>query len=111
MGFIVGVLSVVRCGVCVALWVKYFPKTRMGRKLTLAGDGRDFKAAAPHAELVGRTGEALSALRPSGYARIDGRRFDVVADGSWIPAGARVQVTAVEGSRVLVRPIGGEQTQ
>ncbi|RKO66222.1 NfeD family protein [Desulfofundulus salinus] len=53
--------------------------------------------------LVDLTGVALTPLRPAGTAEIAGRRLDVVTSGEYIPAGAKVQVVRVEGSRVVVR--------
>ena len=38
---------------------------------------------------LGRTGTALSPLRPAGIAEIDGARVDVVSDGGFIEAGRR----------------------
>lgn len=52
--------------------------------------------------LIGRTGTALSALRPSGIADFGGARFDVVTEGDFLPNGASVLVTHVEDGRVVV---------
>lgn len=52
---------------------------------------------------VGRTGTALSPLRPAGIAAIDGVRVDVVSDGGFIDAGTPIEVTRVEGNRVVVQ--------
>jgi membrane-bound serine protease (ClpP class) len=57
------------------------------------------------AELAGKEGTALTALRPSGMVQIDGRRVDVVAESGLIPKGAGVRVVKVEGNRVAVRKI------
>ncbi|TYP78012.1 NfeD family protein [Paenibacillus methanolicus] len=54
-------------------------------------------------ELVGRTGEAYTTLRPSGTAVIDGNRYDVVTSGDFIAAGAVVVVVKVEGTRIVVQ--------
>ncbi len=56
--------------------------------------------------LVGRSGVAVTTLRPSGTAMIDGRRIDVVSEGSFIPSGEPVIVDRVEGVRVVVRSAG-----
>lgn len=53
--------------------------------------------------LRGATGVALSDLRPSGIAEIDGRRFDVVTSGEFLPRGEPVEVTSDEGYRRVVR--------
>ena len=53
--------------------------------------------------LGGATGVALSDLRPSGIARIDGERVDVVSDGEYIAAGQPIEVVRDEGYRRVVR--------
>ena len=55
---------------------------------------------------LGKEGETVSALRPSGIAALEDVRLNVISDGDFIPAGTRVVVTQVDGSRVLVRPVG-----
>jgi membrane-bound serine protease (ClpP class) len=50
-----------------------------------------------------RSGTALSPLRPAGIALIDGTRVDVVSDGGFVDAGAAIQVTRVDGNRIVVR--------
>jgi len=57
--------------------------------------------------LVGKQGVTLTKLRPSGAARIDEERVDVVARGEVIEVGVRVEVIAVEGNRVVVRAVRG----
>jgi membrane-bound serine protease (ClpP class) len=52
---------------------------------------------------LGRTGKALSPLRPAGIADIDGSRVDVVSDGAFIEAAAPIEVTRVDGNRIVVR--------
>jgi membrane-bound serine protease (ClpP class) len=54
-------------------------------------------------ELVGAIGVTSTALRPSGKARINDMELDVVAEGSFIPAGRDVRVLLVQGIRILVR--------
>ena len=57
--------------------------------------------------LVGKQGVTLTKLRPSGAARIDDERVDVVARGEIIEAGVRVEVISVEGNRVVVKAVQG----
>jgi membrane-bound serine protease (ClpP class) len=58
-------------------------------------------------ELKGRSGLAVSPLRPAGIADIGGARVDVVSDGEFIEPGAAVDVVRVDGNRVVVRRAGG----
>lgn len=55
------------------------------------------------AALVGATGVALTMLRPSGKARMNGQVVEVVSEGPFIAADAPITVVSVNGSRVVVR--------
>jgi membrane-bound ClpP family serine protease len=57
---------------------------------------------------VGKTGEARTALRPSGIAEFDGVRLNVVSDGEWIANGRKIRVERVEGNRIVVCPVREE---
>jgi membrane-bound ClpP family serine protease len=48
------------------------------------------------------TGEAVSTLRPSGIAKFNGRRVDVVADGEWIEAGQAVKISSTSNGHISV---------
>jgi membrane-bound serine protease (ClpP class) len=62
--------------------------------------------SAPHrGELVGKTGTAITDLRPAGTALFDEERVDVVSESEWIQAGTRVRIVSAEGYRHVVRPI------
>ena len=105
-GLLSALLIIVLSGICLFVWIKYFPKTRMGQSLTLSDDGKTFKSASPEfMDLLNKEGVALSILRPAGIAKIDSKRVDVVADGSWIESGKPIKVTRVEGVRILVKEI------
>ena len=105
-GFVSALMIIVLSGVCLVVWVKYFPKTRFGKNMTLSEDGKAFKSSAPDVKQVGHEGTALSILRPAGIATIDGKRVDVVAEGSWIDSGKPIRIVHVEGARIIVREIG-----
>jgi membrane-bound serine protease (ClpP class) len=49
-------------------------------------------------------GTALTDLRPSGTAVVDGERVDVVSEGDFVKAGAPVMVMRSKGYRLVVRP-------
>jgi membrane-bound serine protease (ClpP class) len=62
-------------------------------------------AAAADASLAGllhKTGVTLSPLRPAGFARIDGRKVDVVTRGEMLDANCPVKVVDTSGNRVVV---------
>ncbi|MEE9394907.1 MAG: NfeD family protein [Planctomycetota bacterium] len=62
---------------------------------------------------LGDRGEAITDLRPSGSAKIAGRKIDVVGRGPYIEQGVLVEVCEVKGNRIVVRALrdgasGGE---
>lgn len=94
-------------GASIALWIRFFPRSRIGRRMTLATDESAFKSASDDlSALVGQSGTAQSTLRPSGYAQIGGKRFDVVSEGGSILKGEPLRVVQVQGNRIVVRKTG-----
>ena len=54
--------------------------------------------------LVGAIGTTITPLRPAGLADINGKRMDVVSDGSFVAAATQIVVVKTEGTRIVVRP-------
>jgi membrane-bound ClpP family serine protease len=57
------------------------------------------------AGLLGAVGTSATMLRPAGMAQFGDTYVDVVTEGSFIPAGTRVQVVEIEGHRVVVKEL------
>ncbi len=55
------------------------------------------------ARYLGKTGTAMTPLRPTGVAEIDGERIEVVTEGEFIAAGSKVRVVAMDRRRFFVR--------
>lgn len=89
--------------------VRWIPNTRLGKGLVLRAAVEGSASATDNERLLGKEGVALTQLRPAGAARIDGHRHDVITEGGLIRAGTRLKVIAVEGMRVVVRPIDGPE--
>jgi membrane-bound serine protease (ClpP class) len=92
---------------------RVLPRLPFGRRLVLETDmdaGRGY-VSAPESDRrwLGRTGTAVSPLRPAGIAAIDGARVDVVSDGGFIEAGTPLTVIRVDGNRIVVRPLPPRQ--
>lgn len=71
-------------------------------KPTDAADS-DLPGVAAAASLLGAVGTSVTVLRPAGSVQFGDQFVDVVSDGGYIPAGARVQVIEVEGTRIVVK--------
>ena len=95
---------------------KILPKTPLYGALVLRKeltpqDGFVSHTAARYEKLAGHTGTAVTLLRPAGTAEIDGRRCDVVSNGGYIEAGARIRVIQIEGSRIVVEAVAAESAE
>ena len=90
-------------GIGAVLWFKYFPQTRYAQSLML----KNTIGGEPEVDqsLLDQEGVAHSDLRPSGVAKINDRRMDVLAEGGMIEAGTGIKVVEVTGMRVVVRAI------
>jgi len=107
MGSMVKVLgSFFAAGIIVMIVARYLPAMPFFRRVVQSYYLREARAGAPPemAQMVGRSGVALSALRPAGRADFDGKLLDVVTDGGFIEKGMRVRILEVHGSRVVVEP-------
>jgi membrane-bound serine protease (ClpP class) len=102
MGVILGSL------IFTIFWMKNFSRFAMGRKLILDRSIQGSSPAEFSIELKGTEGVALTDLRPSGTALIQGKRYDVVTEGRWIKAGTKLKVVEMERNRIIVRNIEKE---
>ena len=87
--------------------LRFLPRLPFGKRLILetglaAGEGY---ASPPDTDRnwLGKSGTTVSPLRPSGIADVEGERVDVVSDGEFIEAGAKIVVSRVDGNRIVVR--------
>lgn len=101
------VIALITTIVILLAGIKLMSRFNMWYKLTLRSRQQTEEGyVAPLSELnlfAGREGTALTPLRPSGAAEVDGRRLDVVTEGEFVSAGAPVKVIKVEGTRVVVK--------
>ncbi|MFC2149333.1 NfeD family protein [Candidatus Auribacterota bacterium] len=96
--------TIVITGVAIYIASRIFPKTRMGRSITLQSTETDFSASKKtQIDLLNKEGIAISFLRPSGIAEIEGERLDVISEGDFIERGSKIQVINVKDNRIIVR--------
>jgi membrane-bound ClpP family serine protease len=61
--------------------------------------------------LIGREGTVLGAgLTPDGIVRVASEEWQATTGGGSVPSGARVRVTAMQGFRLTVEPVGDATT-
>lgn len=94
------------------LIARFLPKVPYANRLILEAPAErgeravEFLPGAEEAaQLLGAIGTSHTPLRPAGVVRFGDKFVDVVSDGSFIPAGTRVQVILVEGTRIVVKEV------
>jgi len=100
IALIIGVPGMVMWG------LKIFPKTFFGRKLILNNSEKreeGFSSTSNnYISLIGKTGIAISKLRPSGFAIIENKKYSVVTSGEMIDEGSKIKVIKVIGNSIIV---------
>ena len=104
---IVTAVLVLLLAIIVVLFIRSFQKGAISRsKLinTTAVEGESSPVVKEKSKsLVGKTGTAVTALRPAGIVEIEGERLNVSTYGNYSDAGKEGTVAAVEGLNVFVK--------
>lgn len=98
--------------ILVALALKLWPHTPIGKRMTLQGPHEEevvpvLPEQQAAATLVGRVGQARTKMLPGGIITVDGRSWDAVSEGEPIDPGEPVRVVALRGNWLVVRRIEG----
>lgn len=112
-GVMMLVVTVVGLSILIALMIKVWPSTPLGRRIL--SDRMTADQVLPQGEaytsireLVGQLGIAKTKMLPSGIIIVNDRKYDAVSDGFAIEAGQPVKVTKVQANRIYVQPYEGE---
>lgn len=106
------VFAIIGAGVAAFVIARFLPKVPVANRMVLAptaereaADPTILPGAAQAAALLGAIGMSTTVLRPAGTVQFGEEYVDVVSDGGFIPAGTRVQVVEVEGTRIVVKEV------
>ena len=104
---IVTAVLVLLLAIIIVLFIRSFQKGAISRSKLINNTAVEGESSATIKEkgkaLVGKTGTAITALRPAGIVEIDGARMNVSTYGNFIEAGKEVVVDAVEGLNIFVK--------
>ncbi len=105
------VATVVALPILFALFVKWWPHTPLGKRMLinvpddpdeLLPDGEVYRQVKSQ---IGKRGTAVTDLLPNGRITIEGTGFDAVTEGVLVDAGTPIEVTEIQGNRIVVRPL------
>jgi membrane-bound ClpP family serine protease len=84
------------------MFITYLPKSPVWKQL---GNELASRAAlVPLSDLIGQTGQTVTALRPMGTAEFAGRKITVVTEGEFIEPQTSIVVKSIDGERIVVDP-------
>ena len=97
--------AAVLAGAAFFIEFRVLPKTKIGRRAFLTSEVRGVSAAfgTEARELVGKSAEALTLLSPTGYVRIDGRRYEAFCQTGQAPVGSVLDVVDADNFRLIVK--------
>ncbi len=107
LGYTMAFSAVVFGWAYMAFLVRMLPKTPLGKRLFLAkapdatGDGTP--QADMYDEMIGKTGTAVTLLRPAGMVEVDAKRLPAQAETGMIEKGTPIVVVAADSMNVIVR--------
>lgn len=108
--FVAVIVTAVHGAILIALVVVFMISLKKGalfRSPIVLKDRIEAEAVKPSSgsleHLIGKTGTAVTMLRPSGIAEIDGVRCSVETQATFIDKGSEVTVLAVDGTKITVK--------
>ena len=109
LGLTIIVLSLI--AIAISMSLRSATRGRLSRSKIILKERESNEAGYRSAEdmqvFLGKEGETTTVCRPTGMAEFDGVKLNVVSEGEFLPAGTRIRIVQVEGSRIVVRVIKG----
>lgn len=104
--YIVAVVLIAILILMVVLFIRSMKGGLLFRSPIVLKDQIDAEAvkltSGPLDDLIGRKGTAVTPLRPSGIVLIDGKRYSVESQATFVDRDAEVTVVSVEGTKITV---------
>lgn len=103
-GLVATAAALVLTGLTLYLEFVLLPKSRVAKKLSLTDTvaGTSQPAVADRQSVIGRQAVAVTALVPTGYIELDGRRYEAFARSGHVRPGERLDVIDIDNFRLIV---------
>ena len=102
-GLAVTLIALALAGIAISVSIKSAANGKLSRSALILNE---VTPTVDHEEtdaLLGKTGKTVTVLNPVGFAEFDGVRLNVVTEGSYLEKDKPVQVTKVEGNKIIVK--------
>lgn len=106
-GLITGVVAGALVGITLYAEFVWLPKTRFAKKFSVQGTSGSTinQVQAEAGAVVGKPAEALTALAPSGYVSVEGRRYEAFCENGFAEKGTLLRVSGLDNFRLIVTKI------
>ena len=91
-------------GIVVMVALKRIKSANPESSVYLNDDQEGYRAPAFSEENIGKTGSALTDMKPSGHILIEGKPFQAVSKTGYLEKGSEVTVTGGKGAYLFVKP-------
>ncbi|MFL0164486.1 NfeD family protein [Candidatus Clostridium helianthi] len=101
-----GILAIL--GIMLGVVLTFFTKGKLFKPLILPDEQKKehgYISSSDLDYLLGKSGVAVTDLRPTGSVDIDGVKFDVISEGEYINKGTNVEIFKVSGVKLLVKKV------
>ena len=98
--FIAALIVLLILTIRLALW-----KIKQRPEMFAQDEQSGYVASSFDTTLVGKEGEALTNLRPSGHVMVEGNRHQAVSESSYIKKGESIKIIGGEGARLICRKV------
>ena len=90
----------------ILIQLKLLPKTRLGKQFFLRNAIREkSNPSLGNDQLIGKTGEAITILAPSGKIQIEGALYEAFSRDGLIKKGETLKVTGRDNFRIIVKKL------
>ena len=99
------VIAIIGGLIGLGLMVKRMLKTKAWQRISLPEaetQAAGYSGSLGLEEMVGKSGVAITSLRPAGTALIEGQRVDVVTPGTFLEKDTEITIIQIDGNRVVV---------
>lgn len=106
-GWVTLVAALVLTPTVLLLALNYFPNLPIGKwfilRQTKSQRSERIGTSSDYSSYVDAEGVAITALRPSGIGKFDGKRISVVTRGEMVEKGKRIKVVKAAANRIVVK--------
>ncbi len=97
-------IAAILLGAMLYLELVWLPKSRLGKNMVVQSTSGTVSqpAVADLQAVVGKNAEAITTLAPSGYVRVDGRRYEAFSQTGHVAKGTSLRVVGVDNFRLIV---------